>query len=184
MQPHGHDEFYGVISSLGLDQATSTLPIGQWPSVLLGSATAWWRYTHALMGQVHIIGPTPLLSDRPNVCLRSKALACDLDFAVAGTETITALGALLDTDTERRRVFDRDSSDIPVAIEFGTEDPCQDPTLQGTRRTAIMRVMLPQWIPARFWPNNFDVPDRERVTSIGYRQMQEVIENTWRHWVD
>jgi hypothetical protein len=184
MQPHGYDALYSVISSLGLDQAKSTLPIGQWPSVLFGAATAWWRYTQPQLGQVHLIGPTDPLSGQPSVHLRSTAVPCDLDFAISGTETITALGIVLDTDHERRMALGRDASDIPVAIEFGTDVLRDDQRIPEPRRTAVMRIILPRSIPTQFWPHNFDVPDREHVTSIGYEQMREVIKNTWRHWID
>jgi hypothetical protein len=127
------------------------------------------------------------IADHGRLIRWSDALArerpCDLDFAVSGTETITALGILLDTDHERRMALRRDASGIPVAIEFDTEDPCDDPRIQEPRRAAVMRITLPRSIPAQFWSDNFDVPDREYVTSIGYGQMQEVIKNTWRHWI-
>lgn len=75
--------------------------------------------------------------------------------------------------------------DVPPRIDLDVEPvPAATPDATGVEGTiALMRITLPQHVPAQFWTEGMETGAQERVTSVDYPQMLTAASATWCAWL-
>jgi hypothetical protein len=166
---YGHADLDALITTLGLDNAGATIRVGEWPPILIRIGGPLVRPHPARRRTERPRHPAVLTRQPPAHQRRSGLIDTTIDFAVIGVETVKALAGLLADDPARNAHFGAaDVPDVPGRPDLDIEPvPAATPDATGIEATiALMRITLPQHVPARFWPADMGIGAQERVTSI------------------
>lgn len=192
--PYGNPMLDELLAAAGLDTAAATAKARDWPKVLHHLTVAWHNYTGRGLARIVAESPTPRPGVmRPRHQIRSSTMTSPFDLGHIACASIEALADLIDTDPHRNAYFEgRPVPDMPVHIGFDTEPA--DPDVPISRRigdngtvldgaVALLRITVPQFVPAQWWPDQIEQGGQENCTSLDYPEQFAAIQavaSTWK----
>ncbi|CAL9677557.1 hypothetical protein SUDANB95_07882 (plasmid) [Actinosynnema sp. ALI-1.44] len=192
-EPYGNPMLDELLAAAGLDTAAATAKARSWSKVLPHLTVAWHNYTGRGLARIVAESPTPWPGVmRPRHQIRSRTMTSPFDLGDIACASIEALADLIDTDAHRNAYFDgRPVPDVPVHVRFDTEPA--DPNVPISSRTgdngtvldgavALLRIAVPQFVDAQWWPDQIEQGGQEDCTSFDYPEQFAAIRAVASTW--